>query len=153
MKNSLLVAAVAVMLVSCAGGSSDLPEKPAEAIGEERTVEQARVDGCQAGYLVMEVNFSSLRDFRELLDRGRVQWPDVQEEAWAIGDMVGDRGEVFYDMGVDRDKAFNSASVDVHRAYAQFRKQVPGHFAAVEQFRESIDALNETLTVFSDYCD
>ena len=153
MRIYLCAVAVTFLLVSCAAASTESSNQPSAAVGEERTVEQAREDGCQAAVLVGEANFASLRDFKALLDRGRDQWADVREEAWVIGDMVGDRGEAFYGMGLDSDTTFNSAAVDVHRAYAQFRKQVPGYFAAVPQFRESIDELNQALTVFADYCD
>jgi hypothetical protein len=101
----------------------------------------------------MQVNLSSLRDFKELLDRGSDHWPNFREEARAIGDMVGDRGEAFYSMGLDRDTAFRATSEDIHKAYAQFRKQVPGHFAAVSQFQESVEELNGVMTEFANYCD
>lgn len=151
-----LIAASAV-LVSCGSTSTGASGGQSGAVGEERTVEQAREDGCQAAVGIMELNFTVLQDIDELIDRGFLEWTDVNSDVWGKGDLVAEYAQSFNGMGLEQDASFRAAAEDVARAYSQFRStrflDAGAQWTdAADHFRGSVQELNEAMVAFADLC-
>lgn len=153
----LAVFSLAAALVSCEQSDGGSPSGESSRVGEERTLDEARLDGCRAALGIIELNYSILRDMDELLDRGFWEWTDVNQDVWAKGNLVADYGETFFTMGLERDTRFRAAGVEVARAYQQFgfegfRDAGAQWTDAAEHFSTSMDRLNEAAYEFADLC-
>lgn len=149
--------ALALSLSSCASGVDEAGSLEGAAVGDERTIDEARQDGCQAALLVIDLNLGILQDMDALLEKGFWEWTDVNEDVWAKGDLVADHAAVFNSMGLQQDTAFRAASKNVAAAYQQF--SFSGFAGAGAQwtdasghFRESVDELNGAILEFADFC-
>ena len=156
-KKTLRWLAVITVVASAVAGCAAAPNSAENKMGDNRTIEEARLDGCRAALLVIDLNLTALTDMRELLGRGFNSWLDVNEEVWAKGNLVAQYGETFAQMGVSQDTQFREAGVRVANAYAEFGFQ--GFFDAgaqwtdaVEHFKTSNDALVGELNTFVDLC-
>lgn len=149
--------AIITIVAPAVAGCTAAPESVESQVGDSRTIEEARLDGCQAALLVIDFNLRALTDMRELLGRGFNSWLDVNEEVWAKGNLVAEYGETFAEMGVSQDSEFREAGLRVANAYGEFGFQ--GFFDAgaqwtdaVEHFKSSNDALVGELNTFVNLC-
>lgn len=154
---SLAILVLVSALTSCDGGDFGQSSAETDNVGEERSLDEAREDGCRAALVTIQLNLNILRDMDELLDRGFWEWTDVNEEVWDRGDLVADYGKGFFAMGIERDTRFRAAGAEVAQAYKQFGRQ--GFFDAGAQwtdaaghFSTSVERLNEATNEFADLC-
>lgn len=155
--SGLAILSLATALASCERAEDGSSSADTSRVGEERTLDEAREDGCIGALVTIELNLNILRDMDELLDRGFWEWTDVNEEVWDRGDLVADYGKGFFAMGIERDTRFREAGAEVAQAYKQFGRQ--GFYDAGAQwtdaaghFSTSVERLNEATNEFADLC-
>lgn len=147
------VAGLLLMLGGCASGDS--PSGTETPPTDERSIDEARADGCQAARLVIQLNLTRTQNIAERLDRGFDAWLDVNKEVWAIGDDIASDGQAMATVGLDRDTAFRAAGMNVANAYSEFGEFLsagPQWTDAAAHFSESNSELVVALQEFAEMC-